>query len=203
MINKLNLNLISDLTNTKRMCYVKKRYMLIFGLVAVLVLAGCQAANTPDPQVSVTDIQITTEPGSSTTGGKATKAPIPTLEPYTFKTSEAGTVTLHGMLAVMDPTSILPGPDDAIFLVPMNDAGPGATTIPQFTVGEVPQADVDERTGEFTFQNIQPGRYAVVVLTKGGSQIPAKMLDDGSLAIITVDKSSLDQTMELGTLRLP
>lgn len=182
---------------------MKQRHALIVGLLVILVLTGCQAANTPQTNTGVTDIQVTVAPTVGSTGAKSTRPPIPTMEPYNFKPSDAGTVTLHGHLAVLDPVTILPGPDDAIYLVPMNDTGDGATTIPQFTVGEVPQAEVDERTGEFTFQNIQPGRYAVVVLTKGGSQIPAKMMDTGSLAIITVDKASIDQTVELGTLRLP
>lgn len=182
---------------------MKQRYVLIVGLLVILVLTGCQGASTPQANTGVSNIQITVNPTAGPSAAKPTRPPIPTLEPFTFKPSDAGTVTLHGHLAVLDPVTMLPGPDDAIFLVPMNQTGAGATTIPQFTVGEVPQAEVDERTGEFTFQNIQPGRYAVVILTKGGSQIPAKMMDTGSLAIITVDKSSIDQTVELGTLRLP
>jgi len=182
---------------------VKQRYALIVGFLVILVLTGCQGANTPQTNTGVTDIQITVPPTVDSGGAKSTRAPIPTMEPFTFKASESGTVTLHGHLAVLDPVTILPGPDDAIYLVPMNDTSEGANTIPQFTVGEVPQAEVDERTGEFTFQNIQPGRYAIVILTKGGSQIPAKMMDTGSLAIITVDKASIDQTVELGILRLP
>ena len=182
---------------------MKQRHTLIVSFLVVLLLTGCQGTNTPQANTGVTDIQVTVASTVGSTGAKPTRAPVPTMEPFTFKSSEPGTVTLHGHLAVLDPVTILPGPDDAIFLVPMNDTGAGATTIPQFSVGEVPQAEVDERTGEFTFQNIQPGRYAVVILTKGGSQIPAKMMDTGSLAVITVDKASIDQTVELGTLRLP
>ena len=127
----------------------------------------------------------------------------PTLEPYDFDTSRSGFVTLHGLLVVRDPTSILPGPDDAIFLVPMDAEGEGVTGIPQFTVGEVPQADVDERTGEFVFVDIQPGKYAVVVVTQGGSQIPTRLMEDGSFSIFTFTEEQQDQVVELGSLSLP
>jgi hypothetical protein len=72
---------------------------------------------------------------------------------YVFKTSEPNTATLHGELLIMDPMLAIPDSKDGLFLVPLT-GNEGIVTIPPFTVGEVPQADVNEITGEFVFVNI-------------------------------------------------
>jgi hypothetical protein len=166
----------------------------IVGLLIFTLLSACQ----PEPAATVAvDNEITVVAPELPESGN------PTIEPYEFATSKSGFVTVHGLLVVRDPTSILPGPDDAVFLVPMDAEGAGVTGIPQFTVGEVPQADVDERTGEFVFVDIQPGKYAVVVMTVGGSQIPTRLMEDGSFSIFTFTEEQLDQVVELGSLSLP
>ena len=159
-----------------------------------VIFTACQTDKTATVSIDSELIVLATE---STGSGN------PTLEPYEFATSRSGFITLHGLLVVRDPLTILPGPDDAIFLVPMDSEGEGVTAIPQFKVGEVPQADVDERTGEFVFIDIDPGRYAVVVLTKGGSQIPTRNMDDGIYSIITFTVEQQGQSIELGNLSLP
>jgi hypothetical protein len=173
------------------------KYLLIFSMILTIgiSLIGCQGDLDPAyPQQAVVEtIQVTVQPQQSG----------PTMEPYVFETSQPGAVTIKGMLMVMDPLGIVPAPDDGIYLVSMDSNGSGVTTIPQFVPGETPQADVDERNGEFVFTNIQPGKYAIVVLTPGGAQIPARFIEDASLAIITVEKSSIDQTVELELLRIP
>jgi len=98
----------------------------------------------------------------------------------------------------------LPDPNDAIFMVPIpgSDQG-GASSIPSFTVGEVPQAEVDERTGDFVFTNLDPGQYAIVVLTTGRAQIPTRFNKNGNLAIINLQETDRDHTIELENLCLP
>lgn len=178
-------------------------FLFLSSILMLVFLAGCSGAKSTQG-VGITDIKITTEPNSSSTQVAPTRKPtIPSLEPYKFKKSDAGKITLHGILAVIDPITILPASDDAIYLVPLDGESSGAMTIPQFTPGDVPQADVDERTGEFVFTNIEPGRYAVVVITQGGSQMPARKFDDKTLAIYNFDTSSQGKMVELGTLRLP
>lgn len=124
--------------------------------------------------------------------------PAVSVEPYVFRTSEPGTATLHGVMLVTDPMQSRPKEDDSIFLVPL--AGEDVMTIPAFEVGKVPQAEVNEVTGEFAFTNIAPGRYAVVVLTAGDAQIPARFFEQGSFAIVTVKDTDLGQTIELDYL---
>lgn len=162
--------------------------LLITTILFSTLVSACQKSEaTPTRSVSGSDIQV------NITG--------PTREPYQFKTSEPGTVSVHGTLAVLDPMSLVPAPDDAVFLVPIADVG--ISTIPEFTVGSVPQAEVDESTGEFMFTNLQPGQYAVVVITKGGAQIPTRFYESGNFAIFTLDSSQIDTTVELELLSLP
>jgi hypothetical protein len=125
----------------------------------------------------------------------------PTFEPYDFRESDPGFATLHGHMVVLDPLTILPASNDAIYLAPMPEED--LTTIPQFIEGEVPQADVDERTGEFVFTNIKPGTYAVVVLSKGGTQFPTRKMADNTFAIFTIDQADIDNIVELGNLSIP
>lgn len=178
------------MTGKKSLKFVSLLIVTLFLLIA----AGCQPAATSTDIVE----NVVNEP--------PTAAPIqsnPTMEAYVFAESDAGYITLHGLVVVRDPTSMLPAPDDAIFLVPVGAEGQGVAGIPQFTVGEVPQADVDERTGEFVFVNIEPGKYAIVVMTKGGAQIPTRSMEDGSYSIITFTVAEVDQIVELGSLSLP
>lgn len=172
---------------------IKLALSLAFLGLAALFLAACKgdsASPTPEDEVIITDVDVTNPQGR------------PTLEPYVFKTSEPDTITIHGRLIVLDPMSILPNPDDALYLVPMDPAA-GITTIPQFEVGTVPQAEVDERTGEFVFTNIQPGTWAVVVMTKGGAQFPARNYQTKDYVILTIEESQRDSLIELGDLSLP
>jgi hypothetical protein len=164
-------------------------------MLLMLSLVGCQQETTEISSLKVKTpiVQVATKP----VGGSGTK------EPYIFKTSEADMVTLRGVLLVLDPFSMLPDPNDAIFLVPLTLEGAGPGKIPAFSVGEVPQAEVDERTGEFVFTNIQPGHYAVVVIVQGGSQVPVHKYQSSNLAIIKIEDKDIGSTIDVGYLSLP
>jgi hypothetical protein len=174
----------------------KKKSIAAVTIVLVFsgIFAACQTESTATTSVDSELVVVSTEPPESDDA---------TMEQYEFATSRGGFITLHGLIVVRDPTTMLPGPNDDIYLVPIDAEGAGVTGIPQFTVGEVPQADVDERTGEFVFVDIQPGKYAIVVQTKGGSQIPTRRMDDGSYSIFTFTSDQQDQIVELGSLSLP
>jgi hypothetical protein len=171
-----------------RNTHFNRANFFFLGILIVLVIAACQGAeSTPPRDVSGSDIQV------SITG--------PTLEPYQFKTSDKGTAAVHGKILVLDPMSLVPAPDDAVYLVPLPDAS--ITTIPEFESGTVPQAEVDEASGEFMFTNLQPGQFAIVVVTKGGAQIPARFYQENNYAIFKIEESQLDTIIELGNLSLP
>lgn len=120
---------------------------------------------------------------------------VATYQPYVFKTSTPGSATIHGVLLVTDPMLSRPQENDAIYLVPL--VGQDVMSIPSFEVGKVPQAEVDEITGEFSFTNIKPGRYAVVVLTVGDAQLPARYYEKEGFVILNVKDTDLGQTIEL------
>jgi hypothetical protein len=165
------------------------RLAFIALLALIVLLAACNGGAADGTRsVSISEVQVTIA--------------APGMEPFVFQTSEPGTITVHGLLLVLSPMSIIPAHDDAIYLVPLPADQP-VTGIPPFETGTVPQAEVDERTGEFTFTNIQPGQYAVVVITAGGAQIPARYRENASYAIFTLDASQADTTFELNQLTLP
>jgi hypothetical protein len=157
--------------------------------VLIISIVACSGNSTEATrQVVVGEIQVTIA--------------APTQAAYTFKTSDPGTITVHGDLIVLNPAAMVPASEDSIYLVPMPAEDP-ISTIPQFEVGKVPQADVNETNGEFVFTNLQPGQYAVVVVTAGGAQIPVRKMGTSSYVIFTLDSSQVDSTVEIGTLSLP
>ena len=171
---------------------VIKLYQLI--LFTGLVLAGCQEIDDyPIDLITATaEYSIPTDmPDGSLQ------------EPYVFPNPVPGTITVKGRLLVLDPFVMLPDPNNAIYMVPIPEEGEGVATIPAIVVGEVPQAEVDERTGDFLFTDLMPGRYAIVVLTTGGAQIPARYYDEGSLAILNIKNEDIDKIIELEFLSLP
>jgi len=165
------------------------RYVSLMLLIGIFLISACDnASSEPTRQVIVNEVQVTVS------------APSP--QPYIFKTSEPNSITVHGDLVVLDPMTMIPAPNDSIFLVPLPIDQP-ISTIPQFEEGTVPQADVDESVGEFVFNSLQLGQYAVVVITNGGAQIPVRYMDSASYAIFTLDSTQVDTTVELGSLTLP
>lgn len=117
-------------------------------------------------------------------------------------TQDQKRITIEGRLIVKDPLMFAPDPNDAIYLVPL-DSQENINTIPKFETGEVLQAIVDERNGDFIFSNIDPGIYAIVVLTMDGKQIPARFYNQGHLAIITLDQEDLGKVIEVELLTIP
>jgi hypothetical protein len=162
---------------------MKKTAAFLFILTWLLV--ACQSAA---PQVDLSNIQVTVAPQAT----------------FVFETPTPGKIAVSGTLLVTSPDNLLPASDDAIFLVPLDETVAGAMTIPSFAIGEVPQADVDETNGTFLFPSIEPGRYALVVVTVSGSQIPARTYgENATLAIFTFTAEQQDTVVELGLLTFP
>jgi len=187
-----------------------KRTQILIYIFLLVILVGCQQSEPTKEEKTIAPAEASSaiqdsdaypypEPVTDPTPYEAPETP--TMEPYIFRVSVDGTVTVHGVLAVMDPSQALPDPDDGIFLVPL-PASDGVTMVPTFEIGTVPQADVDERTGEFVFTDIEPGQYIVMVYTLGNAKIPARN-DDGGFAILKISETDRDQTIEVNYLRVP
>ena len=168
----------------------------IIYILCLFFLVNCGRTNqaNSNPETITPNIQVTEQ-----------LATTPTWTPYIFKTSEAGSISIHSFLLVPDPMFALPDPstNDAIFLVPLPSGEENVSALPKFNVGEVPQAETNETTGEFMFTNIFPGKYLVMVITSGGSQIPARFNESGNLAVISVEESDIGQTKQLEYLVIP
>jgi hypothetical protein len=115
--------------------------------------------------------------------------------------SKNSLVTLHGMMLVKDPINAMPAEDNAIYLVPL-PSDQMVISVPSIPSDNAIQARVDNKTGEFVFSKISPGKYVIIVLTIYGGQIPAKM-ENGSMAVINVQESDLNKTVELNNLFVP
>jgi hypothetical protein len=150
-------------------------------------LIGCTPVSNEN-NAEIVEIQVTEE-----------KRVTPT---YNFRTSQPGFTTVKGEMIVRDPTVSVPDPNDAIFLVPISTTEM-VSSIPFFKVGEVPQADVDEATGLFQFTNITPGTYALMVLTIGNAQIPARPYGESGLVIVKVSEEDLNKTIDLEKVAIP
>lgn len=183
-----------------------RKILILTNLVLLIVIGGCLPAEevTSEPTMPTEEAVHTLDPYLAPE--ESNQEPYigpqePTLEPYVFQESKAGTVTVHGLLFVADPDQGMPDSNDAIFLVPLPESE-GVTMMPNFEIGSVPQADVDERTGEFVFTDIEPGQYIVMVYTIHNSKIPART-EAGSFAIIRVEESDRDQIIEVNYLLVP
>ncbi len=118
---------------------------------------------------------------------------------HVFVKSKPGYATVHGQLVLTNPANLAPQ-KDGIFLSHLQE---GATVVPPVATDQAPRSDVDEATGEFIIPNVEPGRYAVVVLTESGLQVPAHLLQADELAIVSVKDSDLNHTIDLGQVRIP
>jgi hypothetical protein len=162
-----------------------RTFIRTVAIILLFFLGGCQKTNN-----------IETSANGST-------PVLPTLEPYIFKTSEPGKATLHGTLIITDPTLVL-AKSNPVYLVPLDENNPLLSSIPPFTPGDVPQAEVDQSTGEFMFTNIDDGFYVVVVMTAGDAQIPPRTLGENrNFGFIKVNSGDMDKTTEIGTLGIP
>lgn len=191
---------------------------LLFVVSICIFLTGCSDNSGVDPAstISVGDIQITLIPSGEQVDGGAypdinADNPVDAypgpdsatieLEPFVFQTAEPGGITVHGSLAVLDPTVLVPAKDDAIYLVQLQD-GASIATIPPIVEGQSIKAEVDERTGEFVFINVPQGQYAVVVVTINGTQVPVRYYDTANFAIIKITEEDGGKTIEIGDLAL-
>ena len=173
----------------------KKYLYLVLIIIFMGQIIGCSEGNTSkidNGDVKIVSVQTTVQQEN-----------YPTWENYKFITSEPNKVTLHGKLLVTNPDNVLPADNNAIYLAQLNEDGATIASIPLVDLSTAPQADVDERTGEFVFANINPGHYAVIVLTTTGVQMPARRYGDSGLAIYRINDDDKGKIIELGSLSLP
>ena len=194
---------------------MRRPSLLTVLLISILLLVGCQPTEraeslnqgTPYPMIEpVEGLNQGTPypmPGTNEAPSAEQATRQAALKPLVFMTSEPDFITVHGTLFVMNPTTTIPGNDDPIYLIPLPTGDQNISTIPPIKDSGALQAQVDEGSGEFMFINVKPGQYVVVVREKSGAEIPARFIDQDSMAIVTLKESDLNQTIDLGNLRFP
>jgi hypothetical protein len=105
-----------------------------------------------------------------------------------------------GELVLISPESVAPQ-EDGLYLVEVDTES--AMVLPTVDPEASIQAEVDEVTGRFFFDNVPVGLYAVAVLTDNGQQLSAREMATGVASIVTVTEEDLNTVIDLGMLRLP
>jgi hypothetical protein len=121
--------------------------------------------------------------------------PAPTRGPGT-----KGRAAVQGALSLSDPTMAAPK-EDGIYLVEI-DTNAGMV-FPSVDPKTSLQAEVDEVTGQFFFDGVEAGLYALVSLTIQGAQLSIRSVDTGNPVTVLVDENNLGQLIDLGQLTLP
>lgn len=175
-----------------------------FGRLAMILLAVSlflMACSQPEqrPLVSVTATPTTFEsPLVAATATLSTfDSPLPT---PTRGPSSQNKAAVKGMLMLTNPEFTAPQ-EDGLYLVPVDTAS--VMVMPSVDPETSIQAEVDEMTGQFFFDDVDEGLYAFVVLTDRGQQLSARELDTGAASIVTVSEADLNSVIDLGQLRLP
>jgi hypothetical protein len=113
--------------------------------------------------------------------------------------SSENKAAIKGELVLLSPEFTAPQ-EDGLYLVMVNTEE--QMVLPSVDETSI-QAEVDEVTGQFFFDDVGVGLYAVVVLTDRGQQMSAREMDTGAASIVTVGEEDLNSVIDLGTLRLP
>jgi hypothetical protein len=107
---------------------------------------------------------------------------------------------VRGVLFLTNPELTAPQ-EDGIYLVEVDtDAG---MVLPTIDPDSSLQAQVDEVTGAFFFDDVEVGLYALVALTRRGPQMSIRKMDSGDPLTVLVDEENLGQVIDLGQLSLP
>jgi hypothetical protein len=172
--------------------------------VVLLLLVGCsKPVETPQP--SETAVPASTP----TTFDSPLPAPTPTLTAFESPLpagargpSSRDKAALSGLLILTSPELIAPQ-EDGLYLVEVDTESAALMVFPRVDPETSIQAEVDEVTGQFFFDNVDEGLYAFVVLTLTGQQLSARELETGDAAILTVTENDLNTVIDIGRYRLP
>jgi hypothetical protein len=172
----------------------------LFILFTVLVLVAACGTGEMTPEVVSTPASPLPAP-TATLSALDSPLPTPTRGP-----SSEGRAAVRGVLHLTNPESTMPQ-EQGIYLVPIDTdtgGGEGAMMVfPALDPETALQAEVDEISGEFFFDDLELGLYALVALTRTGMQLSIRKLDTGEAQIIMVKESDVGQLIDLGHLRLP
>jgi hypothetical protein len=182
---------------------LKLNHLFILFILVSLVAACSAGEKTPEgastPTTGATSAHDSPLPAPTATLS-ALDSPLPT---PTRGPSTQTRAAVRGVLFLTNPETTLPQ-EQGIYLVPIDaDESGGAMVFPALDPETALQAEVDEGTGEFFFDDLEVGLYALVALTRRGTQLSIRKLETGEAQIVMIEESDADQVIDLGRLRLP
>lgn len=176
--------------------------LVLFLFAVTVLLAACQpgqgtpqaaSPSMPDATVAVLDSPLPAP--TATLSALDSPLPTPTRGPST-----QGRAAVRGVLFLSAPEFAAPE-EDGIYLVQVDPKA--GMVFPAVDPKTSLQAEVDEVTGEFFFDDVEMGLYALVSLTLQGAQLSIRKMDSGEPLTVLVGEQNLDQVIDLGRLVLP
>ncbi len=178
---------------------MKKYWAFLFLVTSILVTMGCSAASKKKvgpPTVS----QVPVAASEASIETEIAK-PVAAEGKRTFRQSNPGKATIHGILFLTNFMMVSPK-KEGVYLVRLDQAR-NIVTVPEFKAEDAIQAEVDETIGEFSFSNVDPGLYAVVIIATTGQQVPARKWKKSDYVLVNVTAADLNTTIELDTIQVP
>jgi hypothetical protein len=173
-----------------------KRQVVLALLVLLISVAACGPKTEGPPSDSPLAAPDSPLPAPTATLS-AMDSPLPT---PTRGPSTEGHAAVLGLLTLTNPESAAPQ-DDGIYLVEIDpDAG---MVLPAIDPENSLQAEVDEVTGQFFFDDVEAGLYSLVALTLSNMQLSIRRMDTGEPQTVMIGEEDLGQVIDLGRLVLP
>lgn len=166
------------------------RYLYLLSLIALisLILGAC----VYKPK---SDLSALATPNS---GQVLSSVPTPLM----VISPKPGYATICGTLVLTNPALVAPI-EDGLYLVSVDTSTQGSIIVPRVDAQTSYRAAIDEVTGQFCFEEVRPGVYAVIAVTDAGSEISVRSFETGQVVLITISQKDLNTIFNIGALRLP
>ena len=177
---------------------------LTVGIVALLVSCASGAADRPVEGRGGIDLSPASPPVDLDLGVTESVLPTPTTESaVSLPAPAADRSVVTGRLILIDPLNTAPE-DDGVYLVPIEQELESEVSfaVPQINEDSY-QADVDVTTGDFSFEAVPVGFYALVVRTLDGRQLSVRDLATAQTTLVMVTEDDLGSVLDLGEQRVP
>jgi hypothetical protein len=173
-------------------------------MAATLVVA-CQSGQetpqvvevTPTLAVSATALDSPLPTPTATLSAADSPLPTPTRGP-----SSKGRAAVRGILFLSSPEFTAPE-EDGIYLIEVDTEDGPMMVLPVIDPETSLRAEVDEVTGAFFFDDVEPGLYALAALTTRGVQLSIRRMDTGEPQMLTIDEADVDTVIDIGQMILP
>ena len=175
--------------------------LMAISFLLLLLTACSQPEQTPQVAVTVMPVATLTTFESPLVAPTATQSTFDSPVPVPTRGSiSSDKAAVKGLLVLTNPEFVAPQ-EDGLYLVVVDTES--VMVMPAVDPETSIQAEVDEVTGQFFFDDVGEGLYAFVVLTDRGQQLSVRDMQTGVATIVTVSEENRNTVIDLGRLRLP